>query len=289
MGQAALLVSMVCQSAFLAQVRWDVHLLIGPPFQPLTSHPFHTQSTLGLPHPHILHAQQDPVAPSMVGLASTLVAVAGHAVLVGQAGLGLVGAALATTAGNLAGAAALILGLHIRGKVGGTAAEGLLCHNTPPPILPWCSPLKIRGFVLPIRCGIPPALRIHLFLHRLCPHAPLLFFPHPQLRPIFSFPQLDDVRALGKTMAPLSVTYIAKNCCYIVIQVRSVMCDPGRQALSLPPPLLWHPSGISPIWVCIRVSMIRRLLGPWLHSCQLSLAPVPSPSLCRQRQPLSSM
>ena len=115
-----------------------------------------------------------------------------------------------------------------------------------------------------------------------------LFFPHPQLRPIFSFPPLDDVRALGKTMAPLSVTYIAKNCCYIVIQVRSVMCDPGRQALSLPPPLLWHPSGISPIWVCIRVSMIRRLLGPWLHSCQLSLAPVPSP-ICRRRRPLSSM
>ena len=31
-----------------------------------------------------------------------------------------------------------------------------------------------------------------------------------QLRPWFGLPDLDDVRALGKTMAPLSVTYIAK-------------------------------------------------------------------------------
>ena len=39
-----------------------------------------------------------------------------------------------------------------------------------------------------------------------------------QLRPWVKFPVLSDVQTLGTTMAPLSVTYIAKNCCYIVIQ-----------------------------------------------------------------------
>ena len=29
---------------------------------------------------------------------------------------------------------------------------------------------------------------------------------------------MSDIKALGATMAPLSVTYIAKNCCYITIQ-----------------------------------------------------------------------
>ena len=62
-------------------------------------------------------AQQDPVAPSAAGLLATFVAVLGHVVLVGQLAWGLTGAALATTIGNLAGAVALVVGLHLRGEV----------------------------------------------------------------------------------------------------------------------------------------------------------------------------
>ena len=81
-GQVALLISMVCQSALLAQ--------------------------------------QDSVVPSAAGFMATLIAVLGHVLLVGKLAWGLTGAALATTLGNLAGAAALVYGLSRWGKVIGT-------------------------------------------------------------------------------------------------------------------------------------------------------------------------
>ena len=91
----------------------------------------------------------------------------------GQAGWGLTGAALATTMGNLVGAMVLILALRTRGKVWVHEQGGILQHLRSTPFL----------------------------------HFPVRFH---QLRPSFGFPVLEDVRALGKTMAPLSVTYIAK-------------------------------------------------------------------------------
>ncbi|GAX79769.1 hypothetical protein CEUSTIGMA_g7209.t1 [Chlamydomonas eustigma] len=115
-GQVALLISYVCQSAFLAQ--------------------------------------KDPVYPSVSGFLSTFIAVLGHLALVGYGGLGLMGAAVATTVGNLAGTAFLMTGLSRKGK----------------------------------------------------------------LRPEIQVPRLGDVKALMSTMAPLTVTYVAKNLCYIVIQ-----------------------------------------------------------------------
>ncbi len=54
---------------------------------------------------------------SAAGILASFVAVLGHFALVGQQGLGLPGAALATSAGNIAGAASLVWALQTSGKV----------------------------------------------------------------------------------------------------------------------------------------------------------------------------
>ncbi|KAG1674595.1 hypothetical protein FOA52_001844 [Chlamydomonas sp. UWO 241] len=115
-GQMGVLVTLVCQSAFLAQ--------------------------------------QDPVAPSAIGVAATLFSIAGHFALVANAGWGLTGAAISTSACNVLSALSLLALLNVRGR----------------------------------------------------------------LRSAINLPRLRDLQGLLATMAPLSVKFISKNCCYIVIQ-----------------------------------------------------------------------
>ncbi len=103
--------------------------------------------------------------------------------LVSLAGWGLTGAALATTTANVLGMAALLIGMRHRGKVGMLLDEG--------------SSLRFPSG----RLAVEKSTHCHL-----------------QLRPVFQVPRRADIEALMSTLAPLTLSLVAKNLCYIQIQ-----------------------------------------------------------------------
>jgi hypothetical protein len=179
----------------------------------ISSHPHVTSTSQNppqlAPRPQAaLLAQQDSLTPAVTTAVAVSVSLVGNILAVGVLGMGIIGAASTTVATQLVGCAALVW-------FSSTKADRL----RPALIVPRVGELLRRGRGALGSCG---GVRVHVCV------VYGRSIPNPNPNPTHHQP--DDLVGFARTMGPLAVAYVCKNCCYLVLQTAAAGLDTVRLA-----------------------------------------------------------